>query len=66
MKQPYESWVRWHEDGAQLSTQRRASAVGGSQGNGARGGNRKSGRKPDRGKAGRGGQREEQKGNRGG
>ena len=32
--------VRWHKDEAQLSRQRRASAVGGAQGNGGRGGNR--------------------------
>ena len=47
--------VRWHEDEAQLSRQRRASAVGGVKGNGGRGGNRRSGRKPDQGNAGRGG-----------
>ena len=47
--------VRWHEDESQLSGQRRASAVGGAQGNGERSGNRRSGRKPDQGNAGRGG-----------
>ena len=31
--------VERHEDGAQLRRQRRASAVGGAQGNGGRGGN---------------------------
>ena len=35
--------VRRHEDEAQLSRQRRASTVRGAQGNGGRGGNRKSG-----------------------
>ena len=35
--------------------QRRASAVGGAEGNGGKGGNRRSGRKPDRGNGGRGG-----------
>ena len=45
--------VRWHEDEAQLRRQRRASAVGGAQGNGGR----RSGRKPDQGNAGRGGNR---------
>ena len=29
--------VKWHEDEAQLSRQRRKSAVGGAQGNGGRG-----------------------------
>ena len=51
------SMVRGHEDEAQLSGQRRASAVGGVQGNGGRGGNRRSGRKPDQGNAERGGNR---------
>ena len=46
--------VRWHEDEAQLSKQRRASAVGVARGNGGRGVNRRSGRKPDQGNAGRG------------
>ena len=41
--------VRWHEEEAQLSRQRRASAVGGSQGIGERGGNRRSGREPTKG-----------------
>ena len=45
--------VRWHDDEAELSRQRRATAVGGFQGSGGRGGN-KSGKKPDRGNAGRG------------
>ena len=45
------SMVRWHEDEAQLSRQRRASAVSGAQGNGARGGSRRSGRKSDQGNA---------------
>ena len=45
--------VRWNEDEAE----RRASAVGGAQGNGGRGGNRRGGRKPDQGNAGRGGDR---------
>ena len=48
--------VRWHEDDAQLKRQRRESAVGGAQGNGGRGGI-KSGRKPNQGGAGRGGNR---------
>ena len=43
--------VRWHEDEAELSRQRRASAVGGVQGNGGRGGNNRRGRKPDQGNA---------------
>ena len=34
--------VKWHEDEARLSRQCRASAVGGAQGNGWRGGNRRS------------------------
>ena len=51
--------VRWHEDEAELSGHRRASAVGGVQENGERGGNRRSGRKPDQGNAGRGGRQEE-------
>ena len=49
--------VKWHEKEAQLSRQRRASAVGGAQGNGGRGGNRKSGRKPDQENGGREGKR---------
>ena len=49
--------VRWHEDEAELSRQRSASAVGGAQGNGGRGGNRGTGRTPDQGNAGRGGNR---------
>ena len=39
--------VRWHEGKAQLSRQHRASAAGGSQ----RGGNRRTGTKPDEGNA---------------
>ena len=39
--------MRWCENGAQLSRQRRAFAVGGARGSGGRGDNRKSGRKPD-------------------
>ena len=49
--------VRWHEDEAQLRRQHRTSAVGGAQGNGGSGGNRRSGRKHDQGNAGRGGNR---------
>ena len=49
--------VRWHKDGAELSRQRRALTLGGAQGNGGRGGNRRSRGKPDEGKAGRGGNR---------
>ena len=49
--------MKWHKDEAQLRRQRRASTVGGAQGNGGRGGNRTSGRKPDRGNGGRGGNR---------
>ena len=41
--------VRWHEDEAQLSRQRRASAVGGAKGNRGRLGTRRGGRKPDQG-----------------
>ena len=37
------SMVRWHEAEAEMSRQRRASAVGGAQGNGGGGGNRRSG-----------------------
>ena len=47
--------VRWHEDEAQLSRQRRAFAVGGVQGDGRRGVNRRNGKEPDQGKAGGGG-----------
>ena len=48
--------VKWHEDEANLSGQRRASVVvSGAQGNGERGGDRRSRRKPDQGNAGRGG-----------
>ena len=54
--------VRWHEDEAQLSRQRRASVMGGAQGNGGRGGNMRNGRKPDRGKTGRGGKRRSRRG----
>ena len=50
--------VRWLEDEAQLSRQRRASTVGGAQGDGERGGSRRSGRKPDQGNAERGGAEE--------
>ena len=49
--------VRWHEAEAELSRQRRASAVGGVQGNGGRRGNKRSSRKPDQGNAERGGKR---------
>ena len=49
--------VWWHEDETLLSKQRRASAVGGVQGIGEMGGNRRSGRKLDQGNAGRGGNR---------
>ena len=49
--------VRWHDAEAEISRQRRASAVDGVQGNGGGGGNRRSGRKPDRGNAERGGNR---------
>ena len=47
--------VRWHEDEAQLSRQRRAFAVGGVQGDGRRGVNRRNGKEPDQGNAGGGG-----------
>ena len=43
--------VRWHETEAEMSRQRRASAVDGGQGNGGGGGNRRSGRKTDQGDA---------------
>ena len=46
--------VRWHEAEAQLSREHRAYTVGGAPGNGGRRGNRRSGRKPDQGNAGRG------------
>ena len=49
--------VRWDEDEAQLSSHRRESAVGDAQLNGGRGGNRRSGRKPNQGNTGRGGNR---------
>ena len=49
--------VRRHEAEAEMSRQPRASAVGGVQGNEGVGGNRRSGRKPDQGDAGRGGDR---------
>ena len=49
--------VRWHEVESELSRQRHASAVGGVQGDGGRGGNRRRGRKPDQGNAGKGGGR---------
>ena len=49
--------ARWHEDEARVSRQRRASAVGGAQDNGGRGGNRRSGRKPDQWNGARGGNR---------
>ena len=73
--------VKWHEDEADLSRQHRAIAVGGAQGNGKRGDNRRSGRKLDQGREQggqqeewketrprmeQGGQQEECKGNRGG
>ena len=47
--------VRWHKGKAELSRKRRPSATSGGQGNGGRGGNRRSGRKPDHGNTGRGG-----------
>ena len=46
--------MKWLEDEAQLSRQRRASAVGGAQGNGGRGCNRRSRRESDQGNRGRG------------
>ena len=49
--------VKWHEDEAKMNKQRRASFMGGVQGDGGRGGNRRSGRKPDRGNESRGGKR---------
>ena len=48
--------ARWHGE-AQPSRHRRASAVGGDQENGGRGGNRANGRKPGQGNRGRGGTR---------
>ena len=51
--------VRWHEDDPELSRQRCASAVGGVQGNGGRGGNGRSGIKPDQGNAESGREQEE-------
>ena len=58
--------VRWHEDGAQLSGQRRAFAVGGAQGSVGRGGATGGVEgNPTKG-IGEGGQQEEEKGNRGG
>ena len=50
--------VRSYEAEAELSRQRRASAVGGIQGNGGRGGNRRSGIKPTKGFGEGGGQEE--------
>ena len=50
--------VGWHEDEAQLSRRRRASTVRDAQGNWGRGSNKRSGREPDKGNAGRGGQEE--------
>ena len=47
--------VKWHEDEAQLSRQRRASAVGGAEGNEGRSGHSRSGRKPDQGNGSMGG-----------
>ena len=49
--------VKWHEDEAKLSRQRRASVVGGVEGNGGRGGIRRSRRKSAQGSGGRGGNR---------
>ena len=49
--------VRWNEDEVQLSRQRHASAVGGVQGNEGWVGNRITGKKPNQGNAGRGGDR---------
>ena len=43
--------VRWHQVEADMTTQRRASAVDGVKGNGDGGGNRRSGRKPGEGDA---------------
>ena len=51
--------VRGYEVEAEMSRQRRASAVDGIHGNGGGGGNRKSGRGPDQGNAERGGEQEE-------
>ena len=45
--------VKWHKGEAEMSRKRRASAVGGVQGNEGGGGNRSSGSKPDQGNAGR-------------
>ena len=47
--------VGWHEDEAQLSRRRRASTVRDAQGNWGRESNKRSGREPDKGNAGRGG-----------
>ena len=49
--------VKWHEDQAQLSRQRRVSAVGGAQRNGGKRDNRRGISKPDQGYGGRGGNR---------
>ena len=45
--------LRWHEVGAEISRQRRASAVD-ENGGGGKEGNKRSGRKPDQGNAERG------------
>ena len=50
--------ARWHENEAHMSNQRPASS-GAPEGMRGRGGNRRSGRKPDQGNAGKGGQQEE-------
>ena len=50
--------VKWHEDEAELSRQRRASAVVGVRGNRGRGSKMRTGKKPDQGNAGRGGRQE--------
>ena len=56
--------VKWHEAEAELSRQRRASAVERVQGNGGGGGNRRSGRKNEQGNASReGNSRKEWRGN---
>ena len=49
--------VKWYEDEAKLSRQRRASVVGGVEGNEGRGGIRKSRRKSAQGSGGRVGNR---------
>ena len=52
--------VKWHEDDAKLSRQRRAFVVAGAPGNGGRGGNKRDRRKPDQVKGGRGGGQQEE------